>query len=263
MHFITLTSDWNKNDFYTGALKGKILSSCQDVEIIELSNSVKTYNTAEAAFILRNSYHHFPEGTIHIVAVNTQPEPGCDLLAAKIDGHYFIAADNGIFGLLGDGEAEEIVILDVNKSDKSLSFPAIEVFAPSACRIISGEKLSDLGTQTENFKSQIPLRATLENNTITGTVIYIDSYGNVITNITREIFDRIGKERPFEIYVQSKHYKITKINQCYPETPSGDLIAIFNSIDLLEIAIRSGNAAGLLNLNTDSTIRVEFNAEGK
>jgi len=263
MHFITLTSDWNKNDFYTGALKGKILSSCEDVEIVELSSSVKTYNISEAAFILRNSYHHFPKGSIHIVAVNTQPEPDCELLAAKIDGHYFIAADNGIFGLLGDGEAEEIIVLNVEKTNTSRTFPALYIFAPAACSIINGKKLSDLGKKTENFKSQNPLRATLENNTITGTVIYIDSYGNVITNITREIFDRIGKERPFEIYVQSKHYKITKLYQYYPETSSGDLIAIFNSIDLLEIAIRSGNAAGLLNLNTDSTIRVEFNAEGK
>jgi len=263
MHFITLTSDWNKNDFYTGALKGKILSSCQDVEIVELSNSVKTYNIAEAAFILRNSYHHFPKGTVHIVAVNTQPEPDCELLAAKIDGHYFIAADNGIFGLLGDGKAEEIIVLNTEKTRESLTFPALDIFAPTACRIIIGEKLTDLGKVTEDFKGQIPLRATLENNTITGTVIYIDSYGNVITNITREIFNRIGKGRAFEIYVQSKHYKITKLNQYYPESDSGDLIAIFNSIDLLEIAIRSGNASGLLNLNTDSTIRVEFNAEGK
>lgn len=262
MHFITLTSDWNKNDFYAGALKGKILSSCQDVEIVELSNKIKTYNIAEAAFVLRNSYHHFPPGTVHIVAVNTQPEPGCELLLAKIDGHFFIAADNGIFGLLGDGEAEEIIILKTETSDNPLTFPALDIFAPTACRIIDGAKLSDLGKKTEKFKSQIPLRATLENNTITGTVIYIDSYGNVITNITREIFNRIGKDRSFEIYVQSKHYKITKLNQYYPETSSGDLIAIFNSIDLLEIAIRSGNAAGLLNLNTDSTIRVEFKAEG-
>ncbi len=262
MHFITLTSDWNKNDFYAGAVKGKFLSSCQDVEIVTLSHSVKTYNISEAAFILRNSYHHFPKGSIHIVAVNTQPEKECKFLVAKIDGHYFIAADNGIFGLLGDGKAEEIIEIDKESHNGATTFPVLDLFAPIACRIISGEKITSIGKLVDNSSVQVPLRATLENDTITGTVIYIDSYGNVITNITRELFDRIGKSRSFEIYVQSKHYKITKLNQYYPETTSGDLLAIFNSINLLEIAIRSGNAAALLNLNTDSTIRVEFKKEG-
>lgn len=262
MHFITLTSDWNKNDFYAGAVKGKILSACQDVEIVTLSNNIKTYNISEAAFIIRNSYHHFPKGSVHIVAVNTQPEKDSRLLAAKIDGHYFIAADNGIFGLLGDGKAEEIIEIDNDMHKGAMTFPALDLFAPVACRIISGEKITSIGKLIDDSSIQIPLRATLENNTITGTVIYIDSYGNVITNITRELFDRIGKDRIFEIFVQSKHYKITQLNQYYSETSSGDLLAIFNSIDLLEIAIRSGNAAGLLNLNTDSTIRVEFKKEG-
>ncbi len=263
MHFITLTSDWNKNDYYTGAVKGKILSSCQDTEIVTLSNKVKTFNIAEAAFIIRNSYHHFPKGTIHIVAVSTQTNADCNLLAAKIDDHYFIAADNGIFGLLGDVEPKETILLGNKSASETSSFPTLDLFVPAACKIINGKSLSSIGEKIEKYKTQIPLRATLENNTITGTVIYIDSYGNIITNITRELFNRIGKNRTFEIYVQSKHYKITTINKNYPESSPGDLLAIFNSIDLLEIAIRSGNAAGLLNLNTDSTIRVEFNAKGK
>src|SRR5210317_768065 len=104
MRFITLTSDWNKNDFYSGALKGKIYSSCEDIHISTLSNTVKSFNISEAAFILRNAYHHFPKGSVHIIAVNTQPDAECKYLAACIEGHYFIAADNGIFGLLGDGK---------------------------------------------------------------------------------------------------------------------------------------------------------------
>ncbi len=263
MHFITLTSDWNKNDYYTGAVKGKILSSCQNTEIVSLSNKVKTFNIAEAAFIIRNSYHHFPKGTVHIVAVNTQPDADCNLLASKIDDHYFIAADNGIFGLLGDIEPQETVLLEKESASGTITFPTLDIFVPAACKIINGDSLASIGKKVEIFKSQIPLRATLENNTITGTVIYIDSYGNIITNITRELFDRIGKNRPFEIYVQSKYYRILTINNNYPESSPGDLLAIFNSVNLLEIAIRSGNAAGLLNLNTDSTIRVEFKAEGK
>ncbi len=258
MHFVTLTSDWKKDDFYTGAIKGSILSSCEDVRIITLSNQIKTYGIAEAAFVIRNSYFHYPKGTIHIIAVGSEMEPGGNMLVARINEHYFLTADNGILGLLGDPESSEVRTLIPTEENAPKSFPALHYFSKATCRIINGEKLEALGKPSVDFKKQIPLRATLENNTITGAVIYIDSFGNAITNVSRELFDRIGKKRPFTIYVQSKHYKINRLNSFYSETAPGDLLGLFNSIHLLEIAIRNGSAKDLLNLNTDSTIRVEF-----
>lgn len=258
MRFVTLTSDWNKDDFYTGAVKGTLLSSCEKVEIITLSNQIKPYNIAEAAFVLRNCYHHYPTGTVHIVAVSSDSSPDSKFIAAEIDGHYFITADNGFMGLLGDLEPSELVFIQYEEKNAPASFPSLFLFTKVACKIINGEALKTIGTPAKDYIKQIPLRATLENNTITGAVIYIDSYGNAITNISRELFDRIGKGRPFEIFVQSKHYKITKLNKQYSETTPGDLLALFNSVGLLEIAIRNGSAKELLNLNNDSTIRVEY-----
>ncbi len=127
-----------------------------------------------------------------------------------------------------------------------------------ACILAKGTPLTELGTPTDSYNKQTPLRPTIEDQTITGSVIHIDSYQNAITNISKELFERIGKGKQFAIYVQSKHYMIDKINGRYNETPSGELMAIFNSVDLLEIAIRNGNAAGLLRLNSSSTVRVEF-----
>ena len=89
-------------------------------------------------------------------------------------------------------------------------------------------------------------------------MIHIDSYQNAITNISEELFKRVGNGRPFVIYVQSKHYTINRINVRYNESDPGDLLAIFNSSGVLEIAMREGNAAGLMRLTTNSTIRVEF-----
>jgi S-adenosylmethionine hydrolase len=195
---------------------------------------------------------------VHIIAVGSEPSPDSQLLAAKIDGHYFLTADNGILGLLGDAESSEIITIKKTGNNSAESFPSHTYFTTIACRIIQGEPFNTLGAPAKEYQKQVPLRATLDNNTITGTVIYIDSYGNAITNITRELFDRFGKERKFTIYVQSKHYTISKLNRYYSETTGGDLLALFNSTDLLEIAIRNGSARDLLNLNTDSTIRVEF-----
>ena len=263
MQVVTLTTDWKKDDFYTGAIKGSILSSCKDVRIVTLSNQIRTFSVSEAAFVVRNSYLHFPAGTVHIIAVGSDVAPGGDMLASKMNGHFFLTADNGILGLLGDAESSEVVRLTPEGNSEANSFPALSCFSRAACRIINGEQLGALGETADNFRKQIPLRATLENNTITGAVIYIDSFGNAITNISRDLFDRIGKNRQFTIYVQSKHYKINRLNLFYSETSAGDLLALFNSINLLEIAIRNGSAKELLNLNTDSTVRVEFKQDGE
>jgi S-adenosylmethionine hydrolase len=99
---------------------------------------------------------------------------------------------------------------------------------------------------------------TIDESVINGSIVYIDSYRNAITNIPKELFEKIGKNRPFDVFIQSNHYKINKINKTYSETSAGELLALFNSLNLLEIAISSGNAADLLNLNINSIIRIKF-----
>ena len=258
MHIITLTSDWNENDYYVASLKGKLLSTCPEAQIIDLNHRIKPFHVAQAAFVVRNSYPHYPENTVHIIAVNSEPEPDGLLLGARKDNQYFLCADNGLLGLLGGSEPEVVVKLSGKHMKEPGSFVALTIFSDIACALATGTPLSELGEPTKTYDRQTPLRATIEENTITGSVIHIDSYQNAISNISRELFERVGKGKPFTIYVQSKHYKISRINQRYNETGPGDLLAIFNSAGLLEIAIRNGNAAGLLKLTTDSTLRVEF-----
>ena len=258
MHIITLTSDWNENDYYVASLKGKLLSTCPEARIIDINHRVKPFNTAQAAFVVRNSYPHFPDNTIHLIAVNSEPEIDGQILGAKKENQFFLCADNGILGLLGGAEPELVVRLRGKSQENPGSFVSMSLFTEVACALWEGKSLAELGEPIEDYDRQTPLRATIEENTITGSVIHIDSFQNDITNVSRELFDRVGRGKPFAIYVQSKHYKIDRINKRYNETGPGDLLAIFNSAGLLEIAIRNGNAAGLLKLSTDSTLRVEF-----
>lgn len=259
MHLVTLTSDWNESDYYIGAIKGRILSICPDANIQDLNHKIKPFNTSQAAFVVRNCYPNFPEGTIHIIAVNTEPEKDSPLIAARIDNHYFLCADNGIIGLIAKSEPQKVISLNKKGNTAPGSFVALSVFTEAACAIMKGKKLEDLGTKLTEYVTQVPLRATIEKNIVTGSVIYIDSYSNAITNISKDLFERIGKSKKFKILVQSRHYTIDMINTSYSDTPPGDLLALFNSVGLLEIAIRNGNAAKLLKLNTNSTIRIEFN----
>jgi S-adenosylmethionine hydrolase len=258
MHIITLTSDWKEHDFYVASLKGKILTACPQVQIIDINHRIKPFNSSHAAFILRNAFPHFPENSVHIIAVNTEPDKGRELLAAKKDGHYFLCADNGILGLMGGSEPDEVIGLGTGKHENPDTFIALSVFASAACELCSGKALAELGTTVKDYNRQTPLRATIEDHTISGSVIHIDSHQNAVTNISRELFERVGKGRAFEILVRSKHDVLDRINEHYKDSEPGDLLAIFNSAGLLEIAIRDGNAAGLQNLNTNSIIRVEF-----
>ncbi len=276
MPVITLTTDWNKNDHYCGAVKGKIISLYPNATIVDISHRVETFNIAQAAFILKNSYRHFPGGSVHTVWVNSENSENGRFLAALYEGHFFIAADNGLFGLLFKKEAEKIVNLNSAKGEKNdagktglteettgkkgegCSFAAFSVFCYAACHLASGKDMSELGEGVTSCSKSTPRRATIDEDVITGSVIYIDSYQNAITNITRDLFERVGRGRSFEILVQSNHYRITRLNETYGETSPGEMLALFNSLDLLEVAINKGNIAQLLNLDTNSNVRVKF-----
>src|SRR5512133_847981 len=255
MSIITITSDWNTQDYYTASLKGSILSKWPEAIIIDISNQVPPFNLSLAAFQLRYSYRHFPSGSVHIIAVNSETADNRPYVAVKANGHFFIGNDNGIFGLLLDNEPEEIVAL---KTADAGTFPELRVFAEAACLLSKSGKLDELGPKYSELFRQIPMLPAIEESVINGSVVYIDSYKNAITNITLELSQRIGKGRPFEIFVQSNHYRIKRINSRYSESSLGEIVAIFNSVDLLEIAINRGNAADLLNLALNSPIRIKF-----
>lgn len=258
MPIITLTTDWKSSDFYVGAVKGKLLSLYPDVTIIDISHQVASFNTAQAAFVLKNSFYHFPKGTIHILDVNSEASNTEKHITVLYQGHFFIGADNGCFGLIFKEEIEKIVRIDAFNGDDCHTFPSLYVFAPAAALLASGGNMEELGTVLNEINRHTPMLATIDEASITGSVVYIDSYHNIITNISRDLFDRIGHGRSFEILVQSNHYKIRTINKTYNETSSGELLAIFNSTGLLEIAINRGNVAELLNLSINSNVRVKF-----
>ena len=256
MTIVTLTTDWKSNDYYVGAIKGRILSQCPGTQVVDITHQVQTFNITQAAFVIRNCFYNFPQGSIHIIGVNSEGSNESPFLLAEYKKHFFIGTDNGMFGLIFNEEPSRIIRLK-NPADMK-SFSSFGVFADAACKIVRGEKPESLGKAVKEFQQRIPIRAAIDKSVITGTVIYIDSFRNAITNITRDLFERVGNKRAFEIFVQSNHYRITSINTYYHETAAGEILALFNSVGLLEIAINKGNAADLLNLSTTSTIRIKF-----
>jgi len=256
MSIITLTTDWHNQDFYTGAVKGRILYLCPDARIIDIAHDIPSFNVRQAAFIIRNAYPHFPKGTIHLIGVLAEGKEKPLLVEHK--GQYFIMADTGIVNMIFPDVPAKIFRLSL--TEKSSLFPMFDIFVPAACKLASGKKPAEISTPVDDFKKTTPVRAAVDDEVITGSVIYIDSYANVVTNITRDIFDRIGNGRSFEIFpgTGSNLYRITRLNNSYHETAPGDILALFNTLELLEIAIYQGNAAELLGLTMNSSVRIKF-----
>ena len=257
MPIITLTSDWSNYDYYVAAIKGQILGLCPEVTIVDISHNIQSFSISQAAYVVRHSYKNFPDGTIHVIAVNSETGPDKPPIVVKAMNHYFIGCDNGLFMLIIDNEPDEVIALPVKKKGNS-TMAEIDIFARAACEVAKGKSLNELGKAHPNLSRQVPILPTIDESVINGTVVYIDSFRNAITNINAELFDKIGKKRKFEIFIQSNHYRVNKINKYYSESSVGELLVLFNSVGFLEIAINNGNAADLLNLSVGSAVRIKF-----
>jgi S-adenosylmethionine hydrolase len=255
MSVVTLTSDWNLDDFYSAAVKGRILSRCPGTSIVDITNQIPPFNIVLAAFQLKHAYLYFPSGSIHIIAVDSETTGNRQLIAVKEGDHYFLGNDNGMFGLLLDKEPDEVVALESNNHG---SFPELNIFVDAACKLMETGNIHELGKKYGPLYKQVPMIPAIEESVINGSVVYIDSYKNAITNISRDLFEQIGKGRNFEIFVQSNQYRINRLNKKYNESSQGEMVALFNSIGLLEISINRGNAADLLSLSLNSSIRIKF-----
>jgi len=256
MAIITLISDFGLKDHYVSSLKGTIYSIMPEAVIVDISHQIEKYNIQSAAYNLKQSYNSFPKKTIHIIALNTELLNAGGYVAVEHDGHFFIAADNGVFSLLFDEIPAKIVEIPIDTITNN-SFPVRDIFASVACKLASGHELTSIGKPRNKLRELLPFRASSMEGIIRGAVVYIDSYDNVITNIDKALFERVGKGQPFVIEF-AKDYQIERISKDYNEVPQGEILALFNSSGFLELAMRNGNISGLLHLNLNAPITINF-----
>lgn len=258
MPIITLTTDWNQHDYYLAVLKGNLLRQMPSLHIIDISHHIQSYNFAQAAFMLRETFGMFPEGTVHIVDVLSDYTPNNPTVLLSIDKQYIIAPDNGFFSLLLDERTDYKAYTLAPPPPKLSSFVAMGTMAPAALALLAGQQAEQLGQAHHQFVRAIPILPIIDTASISGHIIYIDSYGNAVTNISRRTFETERQGRDYRIYVQSQRHEIQQLSQHYQEVETGELLALFNSLQLLEIAVSLGNAAQLYSLSENSTIRIKF-----
>ena len=275
MSIITLTTDYGNKDYSVSELKAKIYNEITDVRIVDISHNISPFNLTEAAYIIKSAYRHFPKGSIHIIGIESDLTPENAHIAMKFDDNYFIGADNGIFSMIiGDFKADSMVEINIHKNYNN-TITANDVFVKIATHISRNGKLEVIGKKIDSIKEIKDIKPVVsnENNQIIGSVIYIDNYGNVVTNITQNIFDKISKSRPFTIY--ARNVKFDKIFNNYSDAidysipkdkreEDGKKIALFNNLGYLELSIYKsnpstvGSASTLFGLGYRDQISIHF-----
>ncbi|GGH03369.1 hypothetical protein GCM10007415_44430 [Parapedobacter pyrenivorans] len=257
MGIITLTTDLGHKDFYQAALKGSIISQFPTANLIDISHEIPPFDIQYAAFVLKNAYPYFPKKTVHLVGIDSVFNQDTRYLALQHNGHYFVGADNGIFSLILDGVPEEVVELNIIQDLKYLHFPLTDIFAKAACVLAKGGVLNDIGDPVTAIVDRTLVQPVVEKDSLRGSVVFIDSFGNVISNINKELFNKVQRSRNFVLYFR-RNETIEQMSWHYNDVPEGEKLCLFGISNYLEIAINKGNASGLLGLNKGDILRVEF-----
>ena len=209
---------------------------------------------------MRNCFKDFPKNTIHIISIDDELNINNEHLAVKADGHYFIGSDNGLFSLLlHEKKPEKIVRLNIMQKTNCTTFAAKNIFAPAACHLARGGTMEIIGNEVADFEvKKMELKPVFNNHILKGSIIFIDNYGNAISNITKQEFLQHKRSDKFEILFGREDENINKISQKYKDVPVAEKLAIFGENNLLQIAINQGKANKLLGLKIHETIRIEF-----
>ena len=274
MSIITLITDFGHKDYFVGALKGKILSEQKEAVIVDISHEIDLFNTLEASYCIEAAYSNFPKGTIHIIGVDSERVGDTQHIAMQWDDHYFICADNGILNTLIQKKIPQKIVAITIHDRLNTDVSDMDVFAAVACHISRGGLLNVIGKEIQSLKSISVLTSTISDDLaeIKGQIVYIDSFGNCVTNISQKQFNDTIRSRKFEIIIKNK--KITRLHKSYSDFPisdtkqlkdlEGDFLALFNENGYLEIAIYKsnpktvGSAATLLGLHFRDSISVKF-----
>lgn len=247
MPLLTLTSDIGSPDYLVGAVKAQLLHLNPDFQIVDISHNIPPFNYPQAAYVCQSAIKNFPDFTYHLILVNLFEKKPEQLLLAFHNNQYLICADNGLLTMILEETPEVVIGIPLEKTAIKNTIYLSSTMGKVVNQLVNGESIMSIGTSDVKYVEKRHLRPVLDNNSIEGQIIFIDSFENVIVNITHEQFEEQRKGRSFRI-VFTRNEMIDRISESYADVPEGEKLAIFNSAGYLEIAINKGNAAGLFGL---------------
>ena len=256
MALITFLSDFGDCDHYVAAVKAKIYSINPDASVMDISHGIARFNIAHGSFVLKSVFKSFPEGTVHLVAVNSNYEVQPRFVGLEVEKHYFVGPDNGLLSLISDRETGSVVLLPLPATNGIAYFPERDVLGQAAAMLAGGKNLDEVGEPYGHMKRMINKQVKATRKKISGSVIHVDHYGNLITNIPYHDFEILSKNKKYKINY-GRNFS-DEIHQSVASVVQGESFHVFNSLGLLEIGINLGNGSELLGLKYDSPVHIIF-----
>ncbi len=259
MSLLTLTSDLGLKDNYVSLVKAEVYKSAPDTRIIDISHDIEKFNVMQAAFVFGNAYRHFPDHTFHLVGIRGNTEAK-RILYVEVHKQKILCVDNGFFTLLPETFDAKIFSLYEKEFPIGLFFLR-DTMVKAAVQLSIPGNVEKLAKPCDDYVHSMPFQPTATSDSIVGRCIHIDSFGNVVTNITRHFFDLVRKNRKFKIILPGT--SLNKLVADYNDVQETNALALFNSFGYLEIAINQDNASQMLflkgkNGNIDFNITVQF-----
>lgn len=258
MPLITFTSDFGHKDWFVGSMKAAMLSVSARLRIVDITHEIPPGDIKSASFALASSYRYFPPGTIHLAVVDPGVGSSRNAIVVKTSNFTFLGPDNGILSYaLADEEIESIHLIENTAlflQPISRTFHGRDIFAPVAAHIARGLPHEQLGKPLISFTKLDRPKPRVENNQIIGEVIYIDQFGNAITNLPANLIED-ASPAPTQLFLYNG--TAIPIGHYYNQTTKGSTIAIMGSNEYLEIAVNLGNAADSLGLSVGDLVTVK------
>ena len=246
-----MITDFGTRDHYVAAMKGVILQINPKATLVDITHEIGPQEVDEAAFILRQVFPYYPKDTIFMVVVDPTVGSSRRILAARYSDRIVLAPDNGVLTFLHrDAELQEIRVVENRRylaSTLSTTFHGRDIFAPVAAHLSRGLAMDQLGPVADHIEVlQLTKPTRREDGTIDGRVMFIDRFGNLITNISGlDLSAANSPGRHHDVSVGSR--TIGPICIAYADVPKGEPVALIGSTQMLEIAINNGSAAKVLN----------------
>ena len=266
MPIITLLTDFGLNDEYVGTMKGVILSINPSTTLIDITHNIDPQDIIQAAFTIKSYYNFFPKGTVHVVVVDPGVGGSRAIIAIKMAGHTFLAPDNGILTLLiKEGNIDEIIRVDNKKfflKSISQTFHGRDIFAPVSAHISSGVEINQIGTpinKNDLAKLSIPEPKISDKGELIGSIVSIDRFGNLITNIDSNCLKNFcGLEAGGKPEIRIGNSKITDLAKSYENSEFNSPLIIIGSRGYLEIAVNCDSAKKYLKAEKGDTITINL-----
>lgn len=257
---ITLTTDFGHHDPFVGVMKGRILSRFPQGKLVDLTHEIVVHWPAEAGFWLARSFEYFPAGTVHVAVVDPGVGTSRDIIVVVAHGHVFVAPDNGLLAPIVTGYADAQVIrvtptrlARIGVSRVSATFHGRDIFAPIAAEIAAGRSTPESLGEAVSASTLVPSWVddpTVEPSSVTGVVMTIDHFGNLISNIDAHLIER------FRLPLVHAGNHAFPLMRTYGDTPPGEYLALVNSFGVVEIARAQQSAAEGLGLSRGAPVVV-------